>query len=62
MLGSPSVPSHWTVYFGVADADAACAKVQELGGTVVEAPVDTPYGRIATATDPTGTHFRLVTA
>ena len=56
------VPSHWTVYFGVADADAACAEAQELGGNVVEAPMDTPYGRIATLTDPTGTLFRVVTA
>ena len=57
-----SVPSHWTVYFGVADADAACADVPQLGGAVVEAPMDTPYGRIATATDPTGTLLRIVTA
>jgi predicted enzyme related to lactoylglutathione lyase len=56
------VPSHWTVYFGVADADAACAAVPELGGAVVEAPTDTPYGRIATVTDPTGTLLRIVTA
>lgn len=56
------VPSHWIVYFGVADADATCAAVPDLGGAVVEAPTDTPYGRIATLTDPTGTLFRIVTA
>ena len=56
------VPSHWTIYFGVADADAASVKAQELGGTVVKAPTDTPHGRIATLTDPTGTPFRIVTA
>ena len=27
-------PSHWTVYFSVADVDAACAKLVELGGSV----------------------------
>jgi len=56
------VPSRWTVYFGVADADAVCADVPQLGGAVVEAPMDTPYGRIATVTDPTGTLLRIVTA
>ena len=56
------VPSHWTVYFGVADADAACARAHDLGGTVLEQPIDTPYGRIATLTDPTGTPLRVVTA
>jgi len=45
----PSVP-------GVADADATCA--QALGGKVVEAAVDAPYGRTTTLTDPSGTLFR----
>jgi hypothetical protein len=54
------VPSHWKVYFGVEDTDAALAKVVELGGTVVEPAQDTPYGRMATATDPNGSEFKLV--
>jgi len=54
------VPSHWTVYFGVEDADATLAKVTELGGAVVDAAEDTPYGRLATAADTTGTRFRLL--
>lgn len=54
------VPSHWVVYFGVDDTDAALAKVIELGGTVVEGAEDTPYGRIATAADPAGATFKLV--
>lgn len=53
------VPSHWAVYFSVADADAAASKVAELGGTVVRPPEDTPFGRIADVTDPTGAMFRL---
>ena len=40
-------PSHWTVYFGVDDADAALAKTVELGASVVEPAEDTPYGRLA---------------
>jgi predicted enzyme related to lactoylglutathione lyase len=54
------VPSHWSVYFGVDDADAALAKIAELGGTVVIPAEDTPYGRLATAADPTGARFKLV--
>ena len=54
------VPSHWSVYFAVDDADAALARVQELGGTVVAPAEDTPYGRLATAADPGGAQFKLV--
>lgn len=53
-------PAHWSVYFTVADADAALAKVVELGGAVVVPVEDTPYGRLATATDVTGAQFKLV--
>jgi predicted enzyme related to lactoylglutathione lyase len=51
---------HWNVYFKVASTDAALAKITELGGTVTEPAVDTPYGRLAAATDPTGASFKLV--
>jgi uncharacterized protein len=53
------VPSNWSVYFHVDDADAALAKVVELGGSVVMPAEDTPYGRLATVTDPMGALFRL---
>lgn len=53
------VPSHWAVYFSVADADEAAAKISELGGTVVRGPEDTPFGRIVDAIDPTGAGFKL---
>lgn len=53
------VPAHWSVYFGTADIDASIAKAVELGGTVVDPIDDTPYGRLATLTDPTGTRFKL---
>jgi uncharacterized protein len=52
-------PSAWEVYFEVEDADAAAALAQELGGTLLDGPHDTPYGRLAGLTDPTGTRFRL---
>jgi len=54
------VPAHWSVYFGVDDADAALARIVELGGTVVIPAEDTPYGRLATAADPTGAQFKLI--
>jgi hypothetical protein len=54
------VPAHWAVYFGVADTDAALEQVGRLGGSVVAAPEDTPYGRLAAVADPKGAEFRLI--
>jgi predicted enzyme related to lactoylglutathione lyase len=51
--------SFWTIYFNVEDADATLAKIEALGGKVVDPAQDTPYGRLATAADPTGATFRL---
>ena len=53
-------PTTWNVYFDVEDADATAALAVELGGSIVDGPEDTPYGRLATLTDPTGTRFKLV--
>jgi predicted enzyme related to lactoylglutathione lyase len=54
------VPSHWSVYFGTDDTDATLATIVELGGAIVAAAEDTPYGRLATAVDATGAQFKLV--
>jgi predicted enzyme related to lactoylglutathione lyase len=51
----------WGIYVKVTDADATLAKATELGGAVTEPAVDTPYGRLAGATDPTGARFKIVT-
>jgi predicted enzyme related to lactoylglutathione lyase len=56
------VPSHWAVYFSVADTDEAQAKAVELGGAVVRTAEDTPFGRIADLTDSTGAPFKLHSA
>ncbi len=56
------VPNHWHVYFSVADADASAAKIQELGGSVMVAPFDTPIGKMAVVTDPQGAVFSLFQA
>ncbi|HLX88094.1 MAG TPA: VOC family protein, partial [Acidimicrobiales bacterium] len=53
------VPSHWSVYWEMADIDAAVAKTTALGGSVVMAPETTPYGRLATVTDSCGAQFKL---
>ena len=56
------VPPHWSVDFRVADADVALKEVERLGGSVVVPAEDTPYGRLATAADPTGAPFKLIAA
>jgi predicted enzyme related to lactoylglutathione lyase len=57
---SDGVPAHWTVYFGVADTDAALVQAVDLGGAIVAGAEDTPYGRLAAVADPTGAVFKLV--
>ena len=52
--------SHWEHYFSVADVDASAALVTELGGTVIDEPEDTPYGRIVRARDTLGAGFWLM--
>jgi predicted enzyme related to lactoylglutathione lyase len=54
------VPAHWSVYFGVEDADKTIEQVVALGGAVVVPAEDTPYGRLATVSDPNGAVFRIV--
>jgi len=54
------VPGQWSIYFGTDDADATLAKVVELGGSIVQPAEDTPYGRLATAADPSGINFKLI--
>jgi predicted enzyme related to lactoylglutathione lyase len=56
----PDAPALWSVYFGADDVDATLARAAELGGSVVIPAEDTPYGRLATATDPTGAQFKLI--
>lgn len=54
------IPPHWHTYFQVTSADQAVETLREMGGGVIEAPFDTPYGRIAVATDPFGAPFNLL--
>jgi uncharacterized protein len=52
-------PSNWTIFFGSDDVDKTLQVITELGGGVVRPAEDTPYGRLASATDPTGAVFNL---
>ncbi len=53
-------PPHWMSYFMVTDTDVAVTTATERGGTVRGEPVDTPYGRMATITDPQGATFSIM--
>lgn len=54
------VPSNWSAYFSVADADASAAKVAELGGQVLGQAFDSPYGRQVRVADDQGVPFLIV--
>ena len=59
----PDTPAHWSVTFATADADAAAAKVTELGGKVIVPPFDAPWStptytiRMTVMGDPQGATF-----
>jgi predicted enzyme related to lactoylglutathione lyase len=48
---------HWIVTFATDDVEATAASVRELGGEVVEGPVDAPWVRMALVKDPQGALF-----
>lgn len=52
-------PAHWRVYLGVEDTDAEVGTVIALGGTLVDAAEDSPFGRIAGVADPLGARFQI---
>ena len=53
------VPPHWALTFSVDDADAVASRAEQLGGTVMVAPFDVPYARIAMLRDPQGATFSI---
>ena len=52
--------SFWRPYLDVTDTDAAVAKLTELGGKLVDGPIDSPFGRVATVADDQGTTFQIL--
>lgn len=55
-------PSFWRVYFGAEDVDDALLTATRLGGTVLDGPMDSPFGRLATVADPQGASFQIIQA
>ena len=55
------VPPSWTIYFQVADCDAAVAKAKSLGGRPLFGPKDVEeVGRFAMIQDPQGAAFSII--
>jgi predicted enzyme related to lactoylglutathione lyase len=52
-------PTHWLVYFTVAEVDDTIKSIREAGGSVIAGPLDTPVGRVAAVRDPQGAAFAL---
>ncbi len=55
-----AAPSHWLVYFGIDDIDAAAERIGASGGRLVVPKMDVPGGQILVAQDPQGATFALV--
>jgi uncharacterized protein len=53
----PDTPAHWSVTFGVDDADEIAQKTTELGGKVIIPPMDAPWVRMTVIADPQGATF-----
>lgn len=61
MMGAPDgTPSHWLLYFAVADVDAAVTAATASGGTSLAPPFDSPFGRMGPILDPFGAPLWLV--
>ncbi|GAP46520.1 hydroxylase [Streptomyces azureus] len=56
----PEVPPYIDVYFAVEDCDDAVAKATKLGGGLRFGPMDTPFGRFASLSDPQGANFSVI--
>lgn len=54
-----AMPSFWRAYLQVADVDASLQTLTEHGGKLIDGPMNTPFGRIATVQDDQATTFQL---
>lgn len=57
--GGGDGPPQWNVDFWVADAQAAVTRTEELGGSVLVPPFETPVGITAVIADPQGASLSL---
>ena len=61
MRAPPGAPKQWNFYFRVPDIDAAKAKIEARGGTILRGPMEVPGGEmVISAVDPEGVSFGLV--
>jgi predicted enzyme related to lactoylglutathione lyase len=58
----PEGGAAWSIYWEVADIDATAARIEKLGGAVLQRPEKTPYGTLAEVADPAGARFKLRTS
>ena len=60
MPGQDAMPSYWTNYVNVDDADAVVSKAKDLGATIIAEPMDIfDSGRMAIIQDPNGAMLGL---
>jgi predicted enzyme related to lactoylglutathione lyase len=57
---APGEREGWDVYVSVDDTDKVLAAAIELGGTVAQEAIDTPFGRLGVAVDPMGARVWVV--
>ncbi|MBG6084607.1 VOC family protein [Zhihengliuella flava] len=50
----------WRIYFQVKDTEESMHRVTDLGGTVLDGPMDSPFGRLCTVADPYGHAFQII--
>lgn len=55
----PEDATGWRIYLGVDSSAAAIARVEELGGSVLDGPMPSPFGTVATIADPEGATFQI---
>lgn len=53
-------PAAWQVYFQVDDTELAITQALGLGASVIDPPQDSPFGRVASLSDPTGSSFKTI--
>ena len=53
-------PSYWRMYLQADDVDATLERIIALGGSILDGPMDSPFGRLATVADPQGAVFQVI--
>jgi len=55
-----NMPSQWVTYFSVINVEETVSAVTQRGGKIMGNIDDSPFGRIAALTDPSGAVFKIV--